>query len=112
MMDTVLGLLMLLVPVWPLVAIISAVIFYTRHLNRVGPERRVPVVLYVLAVLVCAGAAGFLGMIWGAEWACSMPKAGNLCGLVGVLVVGPISGALATFLVGLALSLRRAAAPA
>ena len=96
---------MLFFPVWPLAAIASAVLFYARHRNRVGPERRIPVLPYVLALLVSAGVAGFFGTIWGAQWACSMPKTGNLCGLVGVFVVGPISGALAMVLVGVALLL-------
>ena len=104
-MNDFLGVLMLLFPLWPVVAIGSAVFFYIRHRNRIEPERRVPAIVYVSAVIVCGGIAGFLGVAFGTSWAC--PEMGNLCGLVGVLVVGPISCVLAIFLVGLALSLIR-----
>jgi hypothetical protein len=100
-----LGILIPFVPIWPLVAIGSAVFFYVRHSRRIKPARRVPVVLYVLAVIVCGGVAGVLGIGVGIQWACSGPEPGNLCGLVGFLVVGPIAGTLGVLLVGLALSL-------
>jgi hypothetical protein len=102
-----LGALVLLFPLWPVIAIGSAIFFYVRHRNRIEPERRVPVIVYILAMIICGGGVGFLGVVLGAAWAC--PGAGNLCGLVGVLVVGPISGTLAIVLVGLALSLIRPA---
>ena len=106
-LNDVLGRLMLMVPVWPPVAIGSAAFLYLRHRNRTSPDRRLPIAVYVLAVLVCGAAAGFGGMLLGSEWACSQPKTGNLCGLVGVLVTGPIAGTLAVVGVGLALSLIR-----
>ena len=106
-MNDFLGVLMLLFPLWPVVAIGSAVFFYIRHRKRIEPKRRVPAVVYALAVIVCGGIAGFLGVAFGTSWACSRPETANLCGLVGVLVVGPISCVLAIFLVGLALSLIR-----
>lgn len=99
------GTLIPLVPLWPLVAIGSAVFFYVRHSRRIGPARRVSVVLYVFAVIVCGGVAGVLGVSLGIQWACSGVDPGNLCGLVGFLVVGPIAGTLGVVLVGLALSL-------
>jgi hypothetical protein len=101
--EKLLGVLMLAFPVWPAIAIGSAAIFYVRHRNRIEPDRRVPVMLYIVAVIICGGGAAFLGVILGIAWAC--PRMGNLCGLVGFLVVGPIFGTLAIFLVGLALSL-------
>jgi hypothetical protein len=101
-MNNLLGGLILISPVWPLVAIGAAVIFYARHRNRIEAEHRVPAILYVLAVIVCGGGAAFLGVLLGLKWAC--PGMGNLCGLVPVLVVGPIFGTLAIFLVGLGLS--------
>jgi hypothetical protein len=94
-----------LVPLWPLISIGCAVFFYVRHSRRIEPARRVSVVLYVLAMIVCGGIAGVLGTGLGIQWACSGPKAGNLCGLVGFLVTGPIAGTLGVVLVGLALSL-------
>jgi len=104
LLDNAVGVLMLLFPVWPVAGILSAVLFYVRHRDRIEPQRRVPIVAYVIAVVVCGGVAGFFGVIFGVSLAC--PQAGNLCGLVGVLIVGPIFCALAMFLVGLALSLR------
>ena len=101
--------LLLVFPLWLVLAIGSPVFFYIRHRNRIEPERRVPAVVYVLAVIVCGGIAGFLGVAFGTSWACSGPGAGNLCGLLGVFVVGPISCLLAIILVGLALSLIRPA---
>ncbi len=103
--NDVLGLLMIGFPVWPPFAIALAIVFYARHRRRVEAERRVPVALYVVALLVCGGIAGFVGMFLGMQWACSLPNGGNLCGLVGVFVTGPITGTLAVVLVGLALSL-------
>jgi hypothetical protein len=45
--------------------------------------------------------AGFFGMIKGGELAC--PKAGNLCGLSGVFVTGPISFAVAAIILSVIL---------
>jgi hypothetical protein len=104
-MNNVLGALMLAVPIWPVVAIVSAAVFYIRHRNRVEPGRRLPLIVYLLALVVCGGAAAFGGMTFGAQWACARPDGGNLCGLVGVFVTGPIAGTMAVVLVGLALSL-------
>ena len=108
-MNDLLGRLMLLSPVWPFAGIGSALLFYLRHRNRVEPERRVPVALYLLAVVVCGGIAGVLGIVLGIQWGCSIAGAGNLCGLVGFLIVGPIACTVAIVLVGLALSLIRPA---
>lgn len=88
-------------PAWllflpPRVAIGSAAFFYER--------RRVPVVVYVFALVVYGAIAGYLGVFLGARWACSGPHPGNQCFLMGVFVVGPICGALAMFIVGLAFS--------
>jgi hypothetical protein len=99
------GMLVPLFPLWPFTAICAAILFYVRHRKRVEPERRVSPIAYALAVIVCGGAAGCLGVIAGIQWGCSIPNAGNLCGLIGFLVVGPFCGTLAVFLVGFALSL-------
>ena len=95
---------MLVVPIWPLVAVASATFFYVRHRQRVVPERRLPLVAFILAVVLCGAGAAFGGMLLGAQWACGRPDGGNLCGLVGALVTGPISGTLATIVVAWALS--------
>ena len=87
----------------------SPVYFYKRHRKLIEPERRVSVVAYILAVIICGGIAGFLGVALGTGWACSGPNPGNLCGLIGVFVIGPISCLLGIILVGLALALIRPA---
>lgn|ERR1700687_452340 len=84
----------------PLAALIFAIISYARHRE---PGRRVPVILYALAIVICGALSGIFGMIFGSEWACSDPKAGNLCGIWGPLVFGPLSCALAIFLVTICL---------
>ncbi len=50
-------------------------------------------------ILICAAAGYFFGMIFGIDYACS-PPAGNLCGLAGVLVIGPLSSAVAIIVIG------------
>src|SRR5437762_13925711 len=91
----------------PCAAIVSAFVFYARHRNRIEPHRRVPVLAFALAVIVCGAVAGYFGMVFGIAQACYGPTAPNLCGLWGIFVTGPMSFALAIFLVGLALSLVR-----
>lgn len=84
----------------PVPAIALAVIFYAVHCKRrPGPERRIPALAYALVLLVCAIAGYFFGMVYGIEWACS-PPAGNLCGLTGIFIVGPLAAASAIVLVG------------
>ncbi|HEY6024832.1 MAG TPA: hypothetical protein VIV34_11745 [Pseudolabrys sp.] len=99
--------LMFLGLISPLLALLSAVIFYTRHCGRVEPQRRVPVIAYVLAVIIGGIISGYLGLIFGIQMAC--PATGNLCGLWGFFVTGPILMALAVFLIGCSLSLVRPA---
>jgi MFS family permease len=95
--------LMLVGLISPLVALISAIIFYVHHRDRVEPGRRVPIIVFILALIVCAFLAGCFGLYLGLNMAC--PKLGNLCGLWAFLVTGPILMALGIFLVGLAVSL-------
>jgi hypothetical protein len=102
-------LLMILGPVSPLVALLFAVLFYNRHRNRIEPERRVPGIAYVLAVIVCGVISGCFGVIFGIQLACDSPASSNLCGLWGFFVTGPLLMALAIFLIGWSLSLVRPA---
>lgn len=98
---------MILFPLWPLISICSAVLFYVRHGHRTTADQRMPLPLYVAAVLVVAAVATLGGVLAGVDWACSRPAYGNLCGLVGVLVTGPIAGTMAVVLVGLFVSRMR-----
>ncbi|HVB15190.1 MAG TPA: hypothetical protein VNF04_01525 [Stellaceae bacterium] len=91
----------------PLIAIIAAVVFYARHSDRIEPRRRVPIIAYILALIVCGGIAGYGGVFFGIAVAC--PESGNLCGLFGFFVTGPIFFSLAIVLVGSALCLVRPA---
>jgi hypothetical protein len=109
MMDKLFPVLMLLGLISLLAAISSTFLFYGHHRDRVERERRVPTVLYVLVVIVFGLIAGFFGLFFGIDLACSSPKSSNLCGLWGFFVTGPFSCALVIFLVGLAVSLVRPA---
>jgi cytochrome bd-type quinol oxidase subunit 2 len=85
----------------PWVALGSAIIFYVQHRDRVEPARRVPVIAFILALIVCAVIGGCFGLYLGLQLACNSPSSGNLCGLWAFLVTGPILTAFGIFLVGL-----------
>src|SRR5437764_4801165 len=95
--------LMLIGLISPLGALVSAILFYVHHRDRVEPARRVPVIAFILALIICAVIAGCFGLYLGLKMAC--PALGNLCGLWAFLVTGPILVALGIFLVGLAVYL-------
>ena len=90
-------------------AVAVAIILYARHRNRIEPERRVPTIGYALAITICGAIWGYLGLIFGIERACYGPKPGNLCGLWGFFITGPIAFALAVLLIGLVVSTIRPA---
>ena len=76
--------------------VVPAVIFYRRHCKeRPRGENRFPLGLYVVALLICAFVAFWGGTGWGLSFACSGPSSGNLCGLLGFMVVGPLSSIIA-----------------
>src|SRR5215470_9642363 len=60
----ILGRLMLAFPLWPPLALGLAIFFYVKHRHRVGVDR-MPLGLYVVAVLVCSGGAWALGVFYG-----------------------------------------------
>lgn len=91
----------------PLVAIGLAAFSYIRHYRVIEPARRVSVFLYVLAVVACGGVSAVVGTFAGIDRACAGPSAGNLCGLVGFLVTGPLAGSVGVVLVALGLKLIR-----
>jgi MFS family permease len=107
MMDKLFPVLMLLGFLSPCAAIVSAVVFYARHRNRIELSRRVPAIAFAMAVIVCGAIGGYFGMVFGISQACYGPTASNMCWVWGFFVTGPISFALAVLLVGLALSLVR-----
>jgi len=74
--------------------VVPAVIFYRRHCNeRPGGENRFPLGLYVVALSICAFVAFWVGTGWGVSFACSGHSSG--CGLLGFMVVGPLSSIIA-----------------
>jgi hypothetical protein len=85
----------------PLIALVSALVFYAHHRERVEPERRVPVIAFILVLIACGVGAGLFGLYLGLELACKRPNPGNLCELWAFLVTGPILIAFGIFLVGL-----------
>lgn len=84
----------------PLAAIFFAIRFYAVHRRR-RPERgrHMPAAAFTIILLVCAVIAFPFGMIFGASAACSSPGWGNLCGLFGVFVTGPLASSLAIVIV-------------
>jgi hypothetical protein len=87
----------------PVAAIIAASVLFARHRDRVEPERRVPVIGFILATSICGAIGGTFGLLLGIGLAC--PEMGNLCGLWGFLVTGPIFFALGILLVGIVISM-------
>jgi hypothetical protein len=83
----------------PTFALVGAIFLYRQHcLAR--PKHRIPALVYVAIILVCAAVAYLFGMIFGNEFACSSPSSGNLCGLAGVFIIGPLVSACAIVLIG------------
>jgi hypothetical protein len=75
--------------------IVPAAIFYWRHCKETPRGKdRFPLGLYVVALLICAFVAFWGGTEWGVHFACR-PSSGNLCGLLGLIVAGPLSSIIA-----------------
>jgi len=82
----------------PIFALVGAVFLYRQH-SLARPKHKIPWLVYAAILLVCAAAAYLFGMIVGADYACSA-GAGNLCGLVGVFITGPLASAFAILAIG------------
>jgi len=94
-----LSFLWLLAVLSPLLATAAATVFYGRYCRkRAEADRRLKGTAYALILLACAVAAYAIGVLLGIGWAC--PSAGNLCGLAGFFVAGPVASALAILLAG------------
>lgn len=59
------------------------------------PKRPLPLLRYLLIACALGAAAYVAGAAAGIAVACYSDKAGNLCGLAGVLGVGPLASAVA-----------------
>jgi hypothetical protein len=62
--------LMLIGLISPLGALVSAILFYVHHRDRVEPARRVPVIAFILALIICVVIAGCFGLYLGLKMAC------------------------------------------
>jgi hypothetical protein len=83
----------------PLLAVVGATVFYGRYCReRPEADRRLTGLAYALMLLACAVVAYPVGVQLGINWAC--PSKGNLCGLAGFFVVGPLASAVAILVVG------------
>jgi hypothetical protein len=68
---------MYLVLLSPIAATVAAIILFVRHRDRVQPERRVPAIVFALAIIISGAIGGCLGFLFGLNQAC--PQWGNLC---------------------------------
>jgi hypothetical protein len=82
----------------PVFALGGAALLYWQH-GRLGPKYRIPAPAYALVIAVAAVVGYFVGVFNGIDLACS-PPAGNLCGLEGFFVIGPLTSSFAIFLIG------------
>jgi hypothetical protein len=93
----------------PVAAIGVACILFARRRRHAPPERRLSWIVFVLAMVGCGAGGGYLGTLLGVALAC--PKGGDLCGLFGVFVTGPLGAASAILLAAMAIAVRRAGPP-
>jgi len=96
-MSSALSALISIGPVALVAALVSIVIYYFKY--RYAPETKQhrSVLRYALIALGVGALAYMIGAVVGVSVACSSASAGNLCGLVGVLGVGPLLAAAAIF---------------
>jgi hypothetical protein len=72
--------------------IVPAILFYRRHITETAAaQNRLPLGRYVVALLICAFVAFFVGAEYSARLGCRGPSSGNLCWLPGAIVFGPLS---------------------
>lgn len=88
-------------PLVLLAALLSVPIYYLIYRYAPQPKKDVSLMRYVFISLSVAALAYVIGAGVGIEAGCSSASAGNLCGLVGVLGVGPFLAAAAVFLYAL-----------
>ncbi|MGE4109903.1 MAG: hypothetical protein AB7E73_04300 [Burkholderiales bacterium] len=82
--------LMTIGPLSLLIGLISVPVYYLVYRAAPEPKRGLPLLRYALGTLV-AGALGFFaGTALGILAGCFVAQAGNLCGLMGVLGLGPL----------------------
>ena len=85
-------------PLALLAALISVPVYYVIYRYAPEPKKEASLARYVFFSLSVAALAYVIGAAVGIAAGCSSASAGNLCGLVGVLGVGPLLAAVAVFL--------------
>lgn len=80
----------------PFVALSVAVGVYLKFGVFHGGDRR-PLVSFILGNLIAGVVVGFASILITVLINCSSPSAGNLCGLWGYVIVGPLTFSLAIF---------------
>jgi hypothetical protein len=93
----------------PIAAFGFACILFARHRRYAARGPRMSGLAFALAMVGCGVAGGYLGMMLGVAMAC--PKEGNLCGLFGVFVTGPLAASAAILLAATAIAAKRAGPP-
>ncbi len=83
----------------PFVGVAAAVYYYVKYRDAPEPKRDPSGFLYALSVVSVAILAYLIGCFAGISVACRNPAAGNLCGLWGVFISGPLlaTAAMITF---------------
>jgi hypothetical protein len=83
----------------PIFAIGFATYYYRLFRRAPEPKLAVPAVAFIAILLISALISYFLGIGIGVEVACSSASSGNLCGLFGYFVLGPLFSSLSIILV-------------
>ena len=74
----------------PLFGLGAAVHYYLSYRDAPEPKRRPSTMLYALGIVAAAVIPFPIGIFAGIEVACGIPNAGNLCGLWGYFIAGPL----------------------
>jgi hypothetical protein len=93
MSDALFAVLLLLAILSVPVAIACAISFYRGEAAHVG------CLAYALILTVCAPIAYVFALSFGIELACVWYPSGNLCGLVGFLITGPLAASVTIIVV-------------
>lgn len=95
MMGALFNALLTVGPLSLLIGLICVPVYYLVYRAAPEPKRALPLLRFVLVALA-AGALGFFaGTALGIGVACFAANAGNLCGLMGVLGLGPLFSGVA-----------------
>jgi len=97
--QSIVSFLLVAAPLSLLLGIGAAVYYYLRYRRAPEPKRHPLLLLYALGVIGVAFAGWFVGTFAGISVACRSPNAGNLCGLLGAFMSGPLlaTAAMITF---------------